>query len=341
MPVTEASAPRLVTGPRIWRGAEQARRGDWIVEFDDVARAELERAVELARVRGLGIDTMTRADFALPTLGARLRAVKRELAEGRGFVLLRGVPIAGYTADDIALMYCGIGAHLGVAVSQSAAGDRLGHVMDRGTGDKERYYTRGGALEFHMDPVDAVGLLCLRHARSGGASRIASALAVHNVILEERPDLLALLYRGFHNSRRGHGESTSLDRVPVFAEGGHGLECYLLPITIRQAVEEGYPLGAAEQEALDIVGEVADRPDMRLDMEFREGDIQFLNNRIILHARTDYVDDPDPALKRHLLRLWLMMPDWPPRAAAMDFHGRVDRTGGGVRPRSTQDVKLS
>jgi Taurine catabolism dioxygenase TauD, TfdA family len=341
MAVTQASAPHRATGRRAWRGVDQVKRKDWMLEFDDGERAEFGRATDLACSRRLTIDDVTRADFSLPTLGVRFAEVKRELAEGRGFVLLRGVPIAGRSADDVALMYCGIGAHLGVAVSQSAAGDRLGHVTDRGMGDKERYYTRGGALEFHMDPVDVVGLLCLRDARSGGASRIASALAVHNVILEERPDLLTLLYRGFHNSRRGHGEGTSPDRVPVFAEGGHGLECYLLPITIRQAIEEGYPLSAVEQEALEFVGEVADRPEMRLDMEFREGDIQFLNNRTILHARTDYVDDPDPALKRHLLRLWLMMPGWPPRASAMDFHGRVDRTGGGVRPRPTQDMKQS
>ena len=341
MAVTEASVPCRVTDRRVWRGADQSQRKDWIVEFDGAARAELVRATDLARSRQLTVDDVTRDGFPLPTLGPRLADIRRELAAGRGFVLLRGVPIEGRPGDDIGLMYCGIGAHLGVAVSQSAAGDRLGHVMDRGTGDKERYYTRGGALEFHMDPVDVVGLLCLRHARSGGASRIASALAVHNVILDERPDLLALLYRGFRNSRRGHGEPTSPDRVPVFAEGGHGLECYLLPITIRQAIEEGYPLGAAEQEALDFVGDVADRPEMRLDMEFREGDIQFLNNRTVFHARTDYVDDPDPALKRHLLRLWLMMPDWPTRAAAMDFHSQVDRTGGGVRPHATQDVKQS
>ena len=331
MTIADHVAPKAVIGPRVWRGIEQSRRSDWIIALSEAERAELERAA--ASVRGLKLDDVDRANFGLPTLGPRLGRIGLELAEGRGFVLLRGAPIGGRSADDLALMYWGIGTHLGVGVSQSAAGDRLGHVIDRGTGDTERYYTRGGALEFHMDPVDVVGLLCLRHARSGGASRIASALAIHNAILAERPDLLALLYRGFYNSRRAHGETTSPARVPVFAEGGNGLECYLLPITIRQAIEEGYALSAAEQEALDFVGDVADRPDIRLDMEFHEGDIQFLNNRSILHARTDYVDDPDPALKRHLLRLWLMMPDWPPRAAAMTFIARVDRTGGGVKPR--------
>jgi hypothetical protein len=118
----------------------------------------------------------------------------------------------------------------------------------------------------------------------------------------------------------------------VFTEGFDGIECYFLPSQIRQAAEEGYPLSGGEQEALKYLADVVDRPEMRLDMDLREGDIQFLNNRRLLHARTDYVDHPDKAKWRHLLRLWLMMPQWSPRAAAMDFQRSSDRGGGGVRP---------
>jgi hypothetical protein len=143
--------------------------------------------------------------------------------------------------------------------------------------------------------------------------------------------LLDVLYRGFHNSRRGHGELTPSARIPVFAEGRYGVECYLLPVTIQQATEEGYPLDPMEQEALAFVEEVANRPGVFLDMDFQVGDIQFLNNRTILHARTDYVDSPEPERKRHLWRLWLMTPQWPPRPAVMSFHDRVDQAGGGVR----------
>ncbi len=183
-----------------------------------------------------------------------------------------------------------------------------------------------------MDPVDVVGLLCLRTAASGGASRIVSAGQVHNLIRAQRPDLLRVLYRGFHNSRRGHGEATPSERAPVFAQGAHGLECYFLPVTIRQAAEQGCPLSSLEEEALAFFEKIANRPGVFLDMDFHAGDIQFLNNRMILHARTDYVDHPEPERKRHLLRLWLMMPRWPSRPEVMSFHGRVDRAGGGVQP---------
>jgi hypothetical protein len=324
-----AAAIGPARGPAVWHGADQKPR-DWLVPLDGRDCAELVRAAEW--LRGRPLDELTRSRFAIPRVAAKLATVAAALEHGKGFVMLRGLPAGDLPQDLVETIYWGIGTHLGVGVAQSTAGDRLGHVFDRGMPEKERYYTRGGALEFHMDPVDAVGLLCVRTARSGGASRIVSAGAVHNVILAERPDLLGELYRGFHNSRRGHGLATASDRVPVFAQGARGLECYFLPVTIRQAVAQGYPLSEGQEEALAFVEQVANRPGVFLDMDFRVGDIQFLSNRTILHSRTDYVDHEEPARKRHLLRLWLMMPDWPARAPAMDFHERVDRAGGGVGP---------
>lgn len=291
--------------------------------------AELEKAAESVRSRGLNLVDAERADFSLPTLAPVLESAMQELERGRGFVLIRGLPVGNYTPGELGTIFYGIGCYLGVVVSQSADGDRLGHVIDRGRTD--RYYTAGGPIEFHVDPVDVAGLLCLRAAMQGGQSRIASSLAMHNVILEERPDLLDILYEGFHCSRRGHGEKSTDWRVPVYAEGRSGLESYFLPLTVRQAEEEGYPLTDREREAMEYIQRVASRPGIHLDMDFRPGDIQLLNNRVIFHARTDYRDDPDPELRRHLLRLWLMIPNWPERPEAMQLHKKTDRAGGGVR----------
>jgi hypothetical protein len=316
----------------VWRGADQGA-GHWIVRLDDADCDELIRNAE--QLRGRSLDRITRADFPLSRVASKIVRVASELERGSGFVLLRGLPAGRLSDELVQIIYWGIGTHLGTGVSQSAAGDRLGHVFDRGTPDKWRYYTRGGALEFHMDPVDVVGLLCLRTAKSGGASRIVSAGELHNVIQRERPDLLQVLYRGFHHSRSGHGEATPSARVPAFAQGAHGVECYFLPVTIQQAAEEGHPLSPLEEAAMAFLQEVANRPGVFLDMDFSVGDIQFLSNRTILHSRTDYIDHPEPDRKRHLLRLWLMIPEWSPRPSTMSIHDRVDRAGGGVRPRES------
>jgi hypothetical protein len=327
---TPIALSAMARGAAVWRGADQ-NAADWIVLLDAEDCAELIHSAERLCERRL--DAIQRADFPISRTARKLADVAAVLERGPGFVLLRGLPAEKLPRKVVEIIYWGLGAHLGIGVSQSAAGDRLGQVYDRGgTPDKWRYYTRGGALEFHMDPVDVVGLLCLRTALSGGASRIVSAGEVHNVIRAERPDLLQVLYRGFHHSRRGHGEATPSARVPVFAPGVYGTECYFLPVTIRQAAEEGHPLSAIEEEAIAFVDDVANRPGVFLDMDFRAGDIQFLSNRTILHARTDYADHPEPERKRHLLRLWLMMPHWSPRPAAMLIHERIDQAGGGVRP---------
>jgi len=328
---TSLRTVRPASGSAVWRGIDQPEHR-WLVRLDHDECAEWIRVAE--PLRGHPLDQLSRRDFRVARSAVKFARVAQALESGPGFVMLRGLPAAELPADLLQTIYWGMGTYLGVGVSQSAEGDRLGHVYDRGVKERERYYTRGGALEFHMDPVDVVGLLCLRTALSGGASRIASAGEIHNIIQSERPELLEVLYRGFRNSRRGHGEATCSDRVPVFAQGLHGIECYFLPVTIRQAAEEGFPLSAQDEEALRFVEEVASRPGVFLDMDFCVGDIQFLSNRTILHARTDYVDDLEPARKRHLLRLWLMMPDWSPRPAAMNFHQRVDQAGGGVRPRN-------
>ena len=295
--------PRPASGPAVWYGEVQSQKHDWIIHLTAGQIAELEQAADSVRSSGLKLEDAGRSDFSLPTLASALESIRQELELGRGFVFVRGLAVRDYTPDELGTIYWGIGTCLGTGVSQSVAGDRLGHVINRGATD--RYYTAGGPIEFHMDPVDVVGLLCLRGALEGGVSRIASSLAIHNVMLEERPDLLGILYRGFHCSRRGHGEATTEWRVPVYAQGHNGLESYFLPITIRQAEQEGHPLDDREREAIEYLQSVAARPGIYLDMDFQPGDIQWLRNAFVLHKRTAYEDDP--ARPRHLLRLWLAM----------------------------------
>lgn len=331
------SAAMRATGPSVWTNADYAGRDDWILHFSAAELAELERAAQAVRAKGIRLDDATKADFDLPLLAARLVQAREELAHGRGFVMLRGIPVKRYSEDELGTLFWGLGTHLGVGVTQSLKGDRLGLVMDVG-GDADRYYTRGGELEFHMDPVDVVGLLCIRGAKSGGQSRIVSSMAIHNAILKERPDLMESLRRGYHYSRRAQDPSGknpyTAHRVPVFTDGETGTECYFLPAAFRRAAMDGAPFEDIDKAATAYVAQVAARPELYLDMSFQEGDIQFLNNRTILHARTDYVDDPNPAKKRLLYRLWLMMPDWPLRPASMRPHDEADRAGGGFAIRN-------
>jgi hypothetical protein len=119
-----------------------------------------------------------------------------EIENGRGFVLLRGISRARYDDAECELLYWGLGVHLGAPVSQNARGHVLGHVRDEGriiADPNARAYQTNQRMDFHTDmlPVDVLGLFCLRTAKSGGASKLVSALTIHNVLRAERP-----IYRG-------------------------------------------------------------------------------------------------------------------------------------------------
>jgi alpha-ketoglutarate-dependent taurine dioxygenase len=167
-------------------------------------------------------------------------------------------------------------------------------------------------------------------------------MQVYNTIARERPDLMESLHRGFYYSRRAHDPQANgrhlytKDPIEVFKQGGAGMECYFLPASFRKAAEDGAPFSATDAEAVDFFVSVCARPENWLDMQFQEGDIQFLNNRTILHARTDYEEHDDPAMKRHLLRLWLMVPQWPKRAMDMRRDQESDLAGGGFSTRAAE-----
>jgi hypothetical protein len=293
--------------------------------------AEIDAA--LAHLRSLGevdFPAITPETFPLPELGVFLRDLRQELRFGRGFLLLRGIPRERYSTDDMARIYFGLGAYIGTPVPQSWQGELLGHVID--VSDIEpgaRGYHAGGAQRFHTDSCDVVALMCLRAAKSGGASRICSAIAVHRRLERERPDLLQALYDGFIFRRREvdaeYGSGIQVRPISVFARTGDEISVYLSGDYPNRAVAAGDAvMTPVQREALDFVQRIAASPDTYLDMNIAEGDIQFLNNRLLLHGRTGYEDHRDMADRRHLLRLWLRVPDWPALPEVQGMHTAED-----------------
>ena len=139
MPAAEneaANPPRPpVEGPAVWTGAEmREREAEWTYRLSPAEVAEIEAAVRAVRSRGLDIAEVRRADFPLPTFEPVLDRLRAEVVDGRGFVLLRGLPVEDRPIADSAMAYWGIGAHFGSARSQNAHGHLLGHVYDWGKG---------------------------------------------------------------------------------------------------------------------------------------------------------------------------------------------------------------
>ena len=306
-----------VTGKSVWHGRDLARRDDWIRHFSPHELAEIDAAVDAFRRTALGLESLSKGHFPLPTLGPVLREVLSELLEGRGFILLRGLPVERMTREDQAIAYLGLGAWLGRFRSQNAKGHLLGHVKDLGLDirdPKVRYYQTSRALEYHTDSVDIVGLLCLKTAKAGGESYVASSMTVYNEVLRRKPELLPALFEPFPTDRRGEvpeGMRPWFD-IPVFSRHAGRLSC----IYVRQYIEsaqknfpEARRLTRAQCAAMDLVDALCNDPQIHLAMDFRPGDLQLLHNHQIMHSRGDFENWPEPERHRHLLRRWLAPPE--------------------------------
>lgn len=318
--------PRPVSAPWVWTADELAARDDWIVRVPERSLEEIDSALAGVKRRGLSLKEITARDFPLPSMAADLRRVKALLANGPGVCLLRGLPVESYGRDDLDLIMWGLGTHVGRAVVQSYRGDVIGEVMDMShTGDARRAYRSPLALNLHIDSTDVAALLCLRRAKQGGMSLVASSFAIHNAILAERPDLMPLLYRGFHcrhSESEDSGEHpTSAHRVPVFGPVGDRLVCnfHARPMA-RSLAEDNLEDDPRAWEALEMFREVSGRDTLVHRTMLEPGDLQFLNNRTVLHGRTEFEDHEDLDRKRLMLRLWLAMPDWTPLPRHMKSH---------------------
>lgn len=315
-----------VCGPAVWKSTEMSQETSWIYRLNASDLTEIETALESVRQRGLGPGEFGREAFPLPTLGERLSGCMDELENGRGFVVIRGVPIQGRDLETVQTIYWGLGQYWGEPVVQNLAGDRIARIEDLGydvTQPNVKPSQTNAQQNPHSDPADAVALLCIRPAMTGGTSRIASAMTIYNEILANHPEYLECLYRGFHHDLRGDegkksGRGVSEQQIPVYCFYQDRLSTVFNVDTIRNAQPKmGVGLPQVELDAIAYIVELASRPNIRLDMQFQPGDIQLLNNYTILHCRTAFSDHLAPDKKRLLFRLWLHVPTWQPVAPAV------------------------
>lgn len=333
---------RIFDGPAVWRGDEIAARPDWRHDLTANEVGELERALGQVLERGLEMETIEKADFPLGEFGQTLLRVQDALENGSGSFFLRGWPSERFSRDENAKLFWGLSRHLGTPISQSARGEKIFPVQDAGykMGDaKARGPNTAKGLHFHCDRCDVIGFQCINQAKSGGANFLVSSPAVHNEILERRPDLLEELYRPWYY--KTHNVDTSNDdpwcRQPIFAEVDGRFVGYVLRVLIDRAYElpELPEMTDKQREALDFLDQVCAEESMRFELRQEPGDMLFVNNFINFHSRTAFEDHEEPEKKRLLYRIWLSMPN--SRELPALFAGSFGATGagelrGGIHP---------
>ena len=304
--------------PAAWTVDSLNAAPSWIYELDDRARGDLTRAVRKGLDPARTLFDYTRGDFDLGAAWKPIAGALKEIKDGTGFAILRGLPREGLSQDEFALLTWAIGLHTGVARPQGKASQYQSAVRDAGVvyrSGKGRGYSSNADLDFHTDSADIVLLTCYNVAASGGMSMVSSSVTAHNILARERPDLAALLHEPFYFSRQ---QEEASDEAPYYPnpifDVASGVLCSKWNrnrLRSAQAMEGVPRLTASQAEALDLLDDILRRPDVMHSMYLRPGDMQVLNNHVTLHSRTEFVDHDDPVLKRCLFRLWLAPPDWP------------------------------
>ncbi|KAI2642017.1 Clavaminate synthase-like protein [Xylaria nigripes] len=323
--------PKHIEGPTVWRPEQYAEHPErWIHQFSEAELAEISQAADNFMASPLPITGISKANFPLPTLESKLATMRRELLNGKGFMLFRkGIPVKEWGNHKSAVAYFGLGVHIGYPVSQNGKGHILGHVQDLYADSTKiesvRIYKTTARQAFHADECDIVGLLCIARAQYGGESDVASIHHVWNILQEERPDVAELLTQPiWYFDRKGEvseGEEPYIRSAVFYLETPdetnpsreQRVYCKWDPYYVRSLKrfsDAGVipPLSAAQEEAANLLEAVCER--VKLHMILEVGDIQFVSNSHTLHARTAYTDYPAGSgmPRRHLMRLWLSIP---------------------------------
>jgi hypothetical protein len=279
---------------------------------------ELERITVYRRSTNKRVEELRLKEVPLPSLASTLRKVRHELECGPGVQIIRGVPVNSHQPNAIASFLWLIGLHLGSPIPQNAKGELISSVRDIKVSDaNQARYARGyqtsRALPFHSDSCDVVGLLCLAEALKGGVSMIASSAAIHDYLLEKEPDLLSALYEPYYIDRRGEGAESSscYYATPIFMKHRDRIFSRFNPgyVYAAQRSPDVPRLTELQLKAMNRFHELCNCTHFKLQMEFKVGDLQLLNNNIVVHGRSAYQDGDDERLRRHLLRIWLMIND--------------------------------
>ena len=310
---TDVAPLPLVTAAAAWRGDRLKQSDEWIYRLSAEQIAELEALGRRFVEDDPDLRFVSGADYPLVACADAVAQWGRDVDYGRGFVLVRGLRTHLYSDALSSAIYYILGLYMGDPIRQNEMGDLIDHVyatsdktMDDPTALSAKVRDK---LVDHSDSSDIVALMCLRPARSGGASCLVSGAEIYNEILKRRPDLAPLLLEPFHWDwkRQDHEAPANTYTSPIVSmkDGVFSMYAGSLYILTAQDYPEAPRLTPEQIEVLRLFDEITYEPGMAIEMDFRPGDIQWLSNYAALHARTGFEDYPEPQRRRHLLRLWL------------------------------------
>jgi len=317
------------TGREVWFGTDMQENPCWQFQLSQKNISEIDAGLITFKIHTSHWMEMRPEDFPLSSLRSLFDKIAEELESGSGLARLTGLPTETYNEMELRAIWYALGLHIGNPVYQDCNGLLMRDIEDRQedtdtlqghhlimdddiafTSSKARTLSNG-TLRFHTDRCDVVALLCVHQAKTGGVSKISSSVTVRNLMVERHPELAEALYQPVPRSRLGEekGGENMFYHLPVFGERDQKFTNHYS----KTYIEAAHEMSAApditrlQWEAIECLHDISEEVCMKMTMQ--AGDIQFLNNHVIYHARTAFEDDPSSKTRRKLHRLWLAMPN--------------------------------
>jgi len=240
--------------------------------------------------------------------------VSQHVINGRGFVLVRLPWADQISCEGLIRATTAIAGAVGKIMGQDKIGTQVVHVRDTGRSMAQgaRYHESNAFGGVHTDgpqlgkPPDLLLTACFRRARYGGDSLLASAVTIHNRLLQQRRDILAVLHDNFHFDKRGFGNlhDPTLKRPVFICSRSRFSFRYLYEYILDGHAKAKVPLSKLQRDAIDILQDMLEQDDILLKIRLNPGDLLIINNLRVCHGRTSFQDDSAQKAVRHLIRVW-------------------------------------
>ncbi|MGI9302950.1 MAG: TauD/TfdA family dioxygenase [Gammaproteobacteria bacterium] len=311
---TTKTLDHIVDDGRAWLGADIDPQ-DCVLPLETDVLHEIRNVIEKMQLNPLPTLLRLPEQFELSLLPDLMARVKAMLDSAFGVVVIDALRLDEMDEQDAIALYWILGQLIARPVAQKWDGTMFYDVRD--TGQPYSYGVRGSytnvELLFHTDnafavaPPHYVGLLCLRPAVEGGISRFCSLYAIHNRMLADYPRELRRLYEPVMWDRQAEHApgQPKVALAPMFRYESGQLSARINVSLVRKGYEVAdRKIDAQTADALAALQTVADDRTLWFELPIERGHLQYLNNRHIVHYRSEFQDHADPTLKRHLVRTW-------------------------------------
>ncbi|KAF7537848.1 hypothetical protein G7054_g3378 [Neopestalotiopsis clavispora] len=320
----------VLNHPLAWTGADFKHAEDFVCQLSEGDLVELRSALVAFKALELDGDSITSENFPLPALGRKLRDVRRDIYDGRGFGVIRGINPSDFTVEDLTMIWLGVQAHVADQRGcQDHKGNMLVHIVaDNSSKDKIGHHRHSTtAITFHTEEAgDIASWLTRSTAASGGRCIIASAYNIYNVLAAHRPDVIRTLAKSDWPFAFPHFQC----RPVIFQEDSRLIMNFgrtpLLGNATHPRPEHLPKTNERQKEALDLIEAIAKAT--QLEIKTQPGDMHFINNLAVLHRREGFTNGQAKQEKRHLVRMRLRSSEmgWTiPTELQRDWHDAFEK----------------